>query len=356
MPHPLALEYVLPLRWEGDEGLDELTAYLRRLSEWVDVTVVDGSAPDRFDAHRRAWPFVRHVVPAFPGANGKARGAMTGIDSSRHDRIVIADDDVRYERSQLERVRELLADADFVRPQNVFRPLPWHARWDTGRTLLNRAFGGDYSGTVGLRRSSLRGRPYDTDVLFENLELERTVLAGGGRVVVARDLFVARRPPAVGRFIEQRVRQAYDDFAQPARLLRELLLLPLGAVAMLRGRGLALATAMLSVVAVAEFGRRRHGGARAFAPTAALWAPVWLAERAVTVWIAVGLRLRGGVKYRGRRLRRAATPLRRLRRHAAQGARFTTTTPDRRVTAPDVPSTKDVTTTATKEGAHARAA
>jgi len=36
-----------------------------------------------------------------------------------------------------------LAGADLVGPQNFFDPLPWHARWDSARTLLNRASGGD---------------------------------------------------------------------------------------------------------------------------------------------------------------------------------------------------------------------
>ncbi|WP_109211107.1 MULTISPECIES: glycosyltransferase family 2 protein [Microbacterium] len=317
MRHPEALEYVLPLRWEGDEGLAELTAYLRRLSQWVDVTVVDGSPPARFAAHERMWGFVRHVAPARPGANGKARGAMTGIDLSRHDRVVIADDDVRYERAELLRVAALLEGAEFVRPQNVFRPLPWHARWDTGRSLVNRALGGDFSGTVALRRSALRGQGYDTDVLFENLELERTVQAHGGRVVVARDLHVERRPPTVRRFFEQRVRQAYDDFAQPGRLVRELAALPLFVMAARSGRWRAVVAGAVAIVALAEFGRRRAGGAAVFGPTAALWAPLWLAERAVTVWIAVALRLRGGVRYRDARLARAANPLRRLKRAAA---------------------------------------
>lgn len=317
MPHPGALEYVLPLRWEGDEGLAELTAYLRRLSEWVDVTVVDGSPPEVFAAHERSWSFVRHVAPARPGANGKARGAMTGIDLSRHDRIVIADDDVRYEWAELQRLGSLLESADFVRPQNVFRPLPWHARWDTGRSLLNRALGGDFSGTVALRRSALRGRAYDTDVLFENLELERTVRARGGRVVVPQDLFVARRPPTVRRFFEQRVRQAYDDFAQPGRLMRELLVLPVAVLAVVGRRWGAVAAGLVGIIALAAVGRRRAGGAAAFGPTATLWAPLWVAERAVTVWIAVALRLRGGVRYRDARLSRAANSLRRLRRAAS---------------------------------------
>ncbi len=109
--------------------------------------------------------------------------------------------------------------ADLVRPQNVFDPLPWHARWDTARMLLNRAFGSDHPGTLGVRRSFLASiGGYDGDVLFENLELVRTVLAAGGRVVDAPGMYVRRRPPTPARFLEQRPRQAYDDLAQPARL------------------------------------------------------------------------------------------------------------------------------------------
>ncbi|MFF2633212.1 glycosyltransferase [Microbacterium sp. NPDC058021] len=312
----LAGEYVLPLRWDDDAGLPELAHYLARLSGWIDVTVVDGSPAERFAAHRAAWPFVRHVPPAVTGRNGKARGAMTGIRLARHDKVVIADDDVRYERRQLADVLDRLDRAALVRPQNVFVPTPWHARWDTGRTLVNRALGGDFSGTVALRAAALGEAGYDTDVLFENLELERTVRARGGRVDVASDVYVVRRPPEVRRFAEQRVRQAYDDFAQPLRLARELALLPMIGVLVGARRGASLAAVAVGVVALAAVGRARAGGRAQFRPTDCLWALPWMLERAVTVWIAVALRLRGGVRYRDTRIRRAATPLHLLRRRA----------------------------------------
>ena len=38
------LDYVLPLRWSDDAGLEELTGYLRRLARHAHVIVVDGSA------------------------------------------------------------------------------------------------------------------------------------------------------------------------------------------------------------------------------------------------------------------------------------------------------------------------
>ena len=167
-------------------------------------------------------------------------------------------------------------------------------------------------------RAGALAHGYRGDVLFENLELLRTVRAAGGREVRANDLFVRRLPPTTGHFAGQRVRQAYDDFAQPVRLAIELCYAPviLGAAyrAWVRQKpGLALAWP-LAAWAVAEIGRRRDGGAAVFGAGAALWAPAWVAERALSIWIAVGYRLAGGMPYAGTRLKVAAHSVRELRR------------------------------------------
>ncbi len=321
MSHHLAVEYVLPLKWSGEQSgrdLAELAIYLRELALVVDVTVVDGSDAGLLPRHAAAFgPGVRLVRPQpWRGANGKVGGVVTGVRLARHEHVVIADDDVRYDPAALARVAALLADADLVRPQNVFSPAPWHARWDTGRSLLNRALGRDHPGTFGVRRSPfVRMGGDDGNVLFGNLELARTVAAAGGRETHAPDLFVARRPPSARHFAGQRVRQAYDSFATPGRLAAELTVLPALAVAAWRGR-LAVVAAAVAVGAVmlAEVGRRRADGRRAWPATAALWAPLWLAERAVCIWLAVGRRVTGGVPYAGGRLRLAAHSRRWLRR------------------------------------------
>ena len=248
----------------------------------------------------------------------KVNGVVTGVRAASHERVLIADDDVRYDNQGLERMSSLLGHADLVRPQNYFHPLPWHAQWDTGRILVNRAFGADYPGTLGLRRSMLLAAGgYDGDCLFENLELIRTVQAVGGKVVSPLDFYVRRLPPPAGHFLSQRVRQAYDDFALPVRMAAELSVVP-GLVAMGRRDARAFLAAPLLVMAVAEAGRRRAGGTKVFPATCSLMAPAWLAERGVCAWLAVWQRLvHGGVPYAGTVLSKAANSRRVLERRLA---------------------------------------
>jgi hypothetical protein len=310
--------YLLPLRWRADGDVAELTAYLRHIAKTCEVVVVDSSPEPVFLSHQRAWgAFTRHLRPD-PGLayrNGKVNGVITGMGAAGGDRVIIADDDVRYGDQPLAQVLALLDDADIVIPQNYFSPLPWHAVWDSARSLINRAFGMDYPGTMAVRRAAfMRTGCYDGDVLFENLELIRTLRAGGARIARAPGVYVRRLPPDARHFAGQRVRQAYDSLAQPLRLVAELALLPaiiLGA-ATRRYAGLGCGAAV--AVALAELGRRRHGATAAFSWRAPLLAPAWVAERSVCSWLALACRLRGGIGYAGQRLPRAATSATVLRR------------------------------------------
>ncbi len=317
---PLEVSYVLPLKWQDDAGLDELTFYLRWLSQQVrEVIVVDGSPPQVAEAHAREWAgHVRHVKPdpmlAF--RNGKAAGATTGVLLAEEESVVIADDDVRYDRRSLERVVELLRDHDIVRPQNFFDPLPWHALWDSARSLINRAVAVDFPGTLGLRKSVFeRAGGYDGDVLFENLELIRTVRVVGGSEAAPLDLYVRRIPPETPHFLNQRVRQAYDEFALPRRMALWLSLVPMLGWTLRRRAYRGVAGAVGASVAVAEVGRRRAGGRSVWPFRAALFAPAWLLERGICVWLAVAERaLHGGVRYADGIIERAATPTKELER------------------------------------------
>jgi hypothetical protein len=307
----LRISYVLPLKWSNDEGLDELAGYLDSVRELVELIVVDGSPEPLFGAHRRLLGgYGRHLPPdaGFGCRNGKVAGVRTGVAAARWDQVVVADDDVRYRPDQLTLVAELLNRADLVRPLNVFDPMPWHARWDSARTLINCALAADYPGTLAFRKACYQAAGgYDGDVLFENLELIRTLTVAGAVELRDRRLVVRRLPPNGRRFAQQRVRQAYDSAAQPARLAVELAVLP--AALLLRGRSWWLA---LGAVGLAAAGRRR-AGRQHFPADIPLWAPVWLLERGICAWLALAMRLRGGVPYAGTRIRIAAHSRRYLR-------------------------------------------
>jgi hypothetical protein len=316
------IDYVLPIRCEScvPGAHDALITYLGTLAGEARVIVVDGSPVAVATAHadRFDWPVVhRRVEEDLRSLNGKVAGVRTGLRHATAERVIVADDDVRYTPASLRAVVGALDRYDLVIPQNVFDdPMPWHARWDTARSLLNRAVGTDYPGTLAIRRSAfLAIGGYDGNVLFENLELIRTVQAAGGRVGARPDLYVSRLPPSTERFIEQRIRQAYDDFARPARMAVSLAVVPASVVAIRHRRWGGMLPSVLATVAVAELGRRRAGGVAHVHPSTPLFAPVWMLERGVCSWLAIGSRLvLGGCSYRGTIIRRAATPRRVLRR------------------------------------------
>jgi hypothetical protein len=305
-----AATYVLPIRRERSGNERELAGYLASLSI-AEIIVVDGSPADAFDRLKDALSDrIQHVRPdpSLHGLNGKVRGVLTGLQLAAYERIVIADDDVRYNDGALRAVLACLDHAEVVRPQNYFDPAPWHAVFDGARCLINRALDGDWPGTLAIRKSALPNG-YNADVLFENLELVRTIRVAGGRECVARGLFVRRLPPTSKHYWSQRVRQAYDEFARPARLAAALTIVPLLLISLLlKTPTIAGAIAILAIM-LAFTGWLCEGAWRYFSPWSIVAAPLWVCERGVCAWIAVYRRVMcGGMWYAGGVIRDAATP------------------------------------------------
>ena len=310
----LTATYLLPIRRAHGPASDELTTYLRWVSTCMPVLVVDGSSPAVFAAHAAAWGgFAQHrgVDADLAARNGKVAACSRGCGtrSTRRSSSPTTTCATTTPRSPRSCARSTAAHV--VRPQNYFDPLPWHALWDTGRMLLNRALGGDWPGTLACAAPR-----YAPPAATMATCCSRTssscapIVAAGGRERIARDVFVRRVPPPSAHFWSQRVRQAYDEFARPWRLAAQLALLPALGLLPRAGARVPAVVATGVIVAVAERGRRRDGGRRVFpAAASALRAGVG-AERAVAAGSPLASRvLRGGVPYAGSTAR--------ARRHAA---------------------------------------
>lgn len=263
-------------------------------------------------------------------------GVHTGVALAQREKIILADDDIRYTAQNVHAMCGLLKHHELVRPQNYLAPLPWWARMEAARMLINRGVlrTGDYPGTCGLRRSAmLRVGHYDGDVLFDNEELVRHFIVKGAGVCHANDFFILKRPPTLSKWREQRPRQAYEDFVMRAKTLIFMAMLPLAVLIALLGGGAALLAYVVVLsgtsMVLAERGRR-GSASRHFPARVTLYAPLWVLERAISVYWALYWRIRyGGYPFGDKLLSKgtgaAWIPGRRLN---TLGAIYTPTTAD----------------------------
>ncbi|HEX4629643.1 MAG TPA: glycosyltransferase [Chthoniobacterales bacterium] len=303
--------YLLPIR-RGNFSESEtarLAVYFGNLNDAsCDVLVVDGSPAEVRGQHADAWRSVcRHeqVDRSFGYLNDKVNGIHTGVRLAATEKIVLADDDIRYDGTGIERVCQLLDKFEVVRPQNFLSALPWWARMEAARMLINRATlrTGDYPGTCAFRRSAmLRVGPYDGDVLFDNEEIIRHFAKAGATVNYAANLFVRKRPPTFRKWIEQRPRQAYEDFGLRAKTA---LFLSLPILTVWIGLALGLKNFLawflmvsIAAVALAAAGRFRGTASQYFPLSVCLFAPLWILERsASTYWALYWHFSRGGYPF-----------------------------------------------------------
>jgi hypothetical protein len=296
--------YLLPIRRisTSRQEIENVSEYFRELAQvGCEVLVVDGSPAEIFAEHHRAWRDVcRHVTvdPKYTYLNGKVNGVHTGVDLAHSEYIVLADDDIRYTAGDIARARDLLGRHDMVRPQNYLSPLPCWGKTEAARMLVNRGVlrTGDYPGTCAFRRSTfLRVGHYDGDVLFDNEEIVRHFALNGADVCFALDFFVLKRPPTFHKWLEQRPRQAYEDFAMRAKTIFFMAVLPvtiaLGVLLGTRaGIGFFIFLSAL-VVLLACRGLWRDAAYRVYPSGVVLYAPLWLVERALSVYWALYWRM-----------------------------------------------------------------
>lgn len=335
--------YLLPIRRRvfGAGEANVLRRYLVFVrSTGAETLVVDGSPVEVFQRHDQLWHDVcRHepVDSRLQFLNDKVNGIHTGIRVATSEKIVLADDDIRYGRPEIDKVLQLLDTFEVVRPQNYLRldlvgrdvcrsaanerrehsselagaysvepishTLPFWAKMEAARMLINRATlrTADYPGTCAFRRSTmLIAGEYDGDVLFDNEELIRHLARAGARICYANDLFVPKRPPKFRKWLEQRPRQAYEDFGLRFKTFFFAFFLPVLIGLVVADRRWIALPLLASLVALA--GWLRGEGRKYVALHTCFYAPLWVIERSLsTYWAFYWFITRGGYPF-GERL------------------------------------------------------
>jgi hypothetical protein len=290
---------------EGDRGaagdLHDLATYLSALSvAGCEVVLVDASPSPIFENNRRVLRWVsRHLAvrPRYRSFVGGIDIVRTAVDVSNCDRIIVADENVRYAPATVENLCELLDTHEVVEPQDYFEPLPWWSGIEAGRMLLHRGIEPvpDHGVTFGFRKSAIRGLRGVDIVSCNDDDPVRRLASQGAEIFSASEVFVRRLPPALDDWLRQRPKQADDDFVMPVKTAFFFALLPMAVLLAMTG-GLRVAGGYASAIVVVSMVlaiRGRSGAAIFFPLRTCLCAPLWVLERSVSVYWALFRKLNG---------------------------------------------------------------
>lgn len=292
------MTYICPLRAQviNNDTIQEQAEYWNFLfSQGCEVIVIDGSPPEVFHEHKRQWKNVRleKVDNSFGYLNGKVNAIWTALPMASCEKIILADDDIIYKVEDLERMFQELGEFEVVRPQNYFHPQELWTRIDSARILWNRsAFKeGDFPGTLGFQKQVLlRAGHYDGDVLFDNEELVKHFQNKKARISFALDFFIERRPPGLKKWLEQRPRQAYEDFIMRKRTWFFFSLVPAFVLLKIMDKRRLLfagftAVTLFSILKALK-GRKKNAD-KYFPIGIVLFSPLWVIERSLSIYVAL---------------------------------------------------------------------
>ena len=296
-PHDCRCSYLVVIERDREAGGDlrDLAAYLSGLAvAGCEVVVVDASPASVFETNDRVLRWVsRHVAarPRHRSFSGTIDVVRTAIDVSTCDKIIVAEENVRYDSEAIDSVCELLDTHEVVEPQDYFDPLPWWIGIEAGRMLVHRGVEPlpDHGATFGMRKSTVRGIR-GVDVAWSNSDDPvRHLTSQGAEVFSACDVFVRRMPPPLHDWLRDRPKQAGDDFAMPVKTAFFFALLPMAMLLAVIG-GIRLAGGYAGAIALSSLVlaiRGRAGNATFFPLRACFSAPLWVLERSISVYWAL---------------------------------------------------------------------
>ena len=292
--------YVVAIERSGGAA-DDLAPFAQYLSNLgvngCEVIVVDGSPREQFEANRSFLCWVaRHVAPRVQHRHACGIDPVqAAIDFAAQEKVIVADEAVRYGAGDVDQICDLLELHEVVVPQDYLDPLPWWGGIEAGRILVHRGIEptGD-GGTFGIRRSAVRGLRSLELSMEEPEEPLRRLGMRGAEVFSAHDVFVRREPPLLDDWLRSRSRSADAELAMPMRSAIFFALIPMALLLAIIG-GLDLAGGYASAIGLASLvlAIRGRSGAGAFFPLrACLYAPVWVLERSISVYWALIRKLR----------------------------------------------------------------
>lgn len=316
------MSIVIPIKVSSLTSLAGLRECLAKLLSHpfpfeLEVIITDESPDDVFaaiDGWFQHEPRVTHICPrdeCRTGRNDKLNGIYDAMNHVSYDYIVLVDDHYRLSVDNLDQILSLFGEYDCFKCMVDFDQTRISSLVDVcGIFIINmlhpyRQFCGHLC--FNLQTIKEIGFP-SRDMLFDELGMELQFRKHQKKVHFADKIFFeAVQKISWKRFFEQRLRYAYENFAFPLRFSLFLCVLPLILACALIGKSFAIGFIVLltlAVVCLGLVGQIKYRQGR-FPVWTFLLSPVWFWFYPFTTWLAIVYRLRGGVKFGGRKILRA---------------------------------------------------
>ncbi|MEH7343289.1 glycosyltransferase family 2 protein [Bacillus sp. JJ1532] len=257
---------------------------------------------------------VKHFIPSEDlrtGDNDKLNGIYAGLNYVIYDKVLLIDDHYRITRETLAKISKYFDEYDCFKMMPKFDKFPFTVLIDMcGMFIINildrRK---QYCGHLAFRKEhiSKTGFP-NRDGLFDEFILEEKLRNSGYSIGFVKDASLeATQDIPFNKFLEQRVRYAYENLAMPFRFTLYALVLPIILLLLIispKVAGLFCITITIIVLLLACIGQILYG-AKILPFFTFLLSPLWFWFYPFTTWIAVWKYYSGGVKFGGKKVRKA---------------------------------------------------
>lgn len=283
----------------------------------IQLIIADESAPDVFSYINKILSYNENVIHFIPtdeertGDNDKSNGIYSAIKFIKYENILIIDDHYRVELSELKIINNYFKEYDVFKVMPKFIKNNIMASIDLcGMFIVNildkRK---QYCGHIALKRNLFTKYGFPCrDSLFDEFAFENHFRKFNCKIGFPENVFLSSVYDITFlKFLEQRVRYSYENFAFPLRFILLLSILPISAfLFIISPIYMFLFIIMLNwfLVIFSYMGQKKYYTSQGY-PYISFFAPLWFIHYPITTWIAIILFLRGGVKFGGKRIKKA---------------------------------------------------
>jgi hypothetical protein len=282
----------------------------------LQIIIANDSSPEIYETVA-SWFSTSKVIHFRPstdekiGANDKVNSIFAAMEHVTSEEVLLLDDDFRPSVDSIRRFRAALRNYSCIKSMVTYIDPSFSDLINgCGIFILNLVHSErQFCGHLGFKLRDIRevGMP-NPHGLFDELAFERQFKRAGKTIGFEPQIFLELVTHGTGKFLEQRVRYAYENMAYPFRFGLFLSVLPIIVLAMVLSNfytALFFVLALTLIVLVITLIGQLSFGADKFPRYTWLFGPVWFWFYPFTTWVALVCYIRGGIWFGGRQVRRA---------------------------------------------------